>query len=523
MEDQQFIGNYKILKRIGAGGMARVYLAVHQDVPNLKVVLKVLTNPRMVERFRQEADKLALLDANPNICRIKHFFNHGDDFVIAMDYVDGETLEDILKERKKFPIDEACRIMTSVLGVLKEAHEKDISHRDIKPSNVMIDKNNGVKVIDFGIAKGKSDPNLTVAGTAAGTPAYMAPEQFTGANDVDYRLVDIYAVGTTLYNLLTGELPFKGDNQFVIRDAKLTTDPVNPSKVNSEIPKKLDAVIMKAMAREPGNRFQSVQELMAALAPMCRMGSQGGDIAERPVAEKKKKVKEPEDTGRIGAAKVSPPGGKSKILPMVVGAAVVVIVIVIIAWVMQGDGEDIATPVTDEENVAAEAVSTGYLQLAVAPSGDFYFDGNLIGGGISDTTIESDTGMHHIRVENFGSVEKNLYDTIYLSAGETLPRRYVFEMAEVAESVSKPDPEPAAEKKPVVVKGKVLIGSRPRGGDIYIDGKLQEQQTPYTFTLSGGRHIVKISVESGGGMLSFTDTVQVTQDGSHRVFFNAEN
>jgi len=521
MEEQQFIGNYRVLKGIGAGGMARVYLAVHKDVPNLKVVLKVLTNPRMVERFRQEADKLALLDANPNICRIRHFFNHGDDFVIAMDYVDGDTLEDILKEKSKLACAEACRIMISVLEVLKAAHEKDISHRDIKPSNIMIDKYEAVKVIDFGIAKGKSDPNLTIAGTAAGTPAYMAPEQFTGENDVDYRLVDIYAVGTTLYNLLTGELPFKGDNQFVIRDAKLMQDPVNPARVNPDIPKKLDAIIMKAMARESGDRYQSVPELIEALASMC-----GGPKAAVPVQpepiEKANKIKK---TAPIKADMGPTIRRKSKILPITIGAAAVIIIVVIVSIMMPGDDKKADLPAVDEVvqgDVTDDAAATGLIELAAAPSGDIYLDGNLIGSGIIDTSLESDTGMHFIRVENDNSVEKVMHDTIYLSPGETIPRRYTFEIAMVEEPVEEPvtTPEKPPEIKPVT--GKVLIGSRPRGGDIYIDGKLQEQQTPYTFTLAGGSHIIKINVEQDGQILSLVDTVQVVGDDSHRVFFNAE-
>ena len=190
---EQLIGNYKILDKIGAGGMAKVYLAVHKDVPNLKVILKILTDSRLVERFKQEADKLALLDGNPNICRIKHFFNHGEDIVIAMEYIDGITLDKKIKTDGRITIDESLRIIRDVLGVLAFAHGKGIYHRDIKPSNIMLDSEGNVKVIDFGIAKAKSDPNLTIAGTSCGTPPYMAPEQFTPSEDTNYALVDVYA------------------------------------------------------------------------------------------------------------------------------------------------------------------------------------------------------------------------------------------------------------------------------------------------------------------------------------------
>ncbi|PKK84976.1 MAG: hypothetical protein CVT49_00095 [candidate division Zixibacteria bacterium HGW-Zixibacteria-1] len=513
MEEQQFIGSYRILKRIGTGGMARVYLAVHQDVPNLKVVLKVLTNPRMAERFRQEADKLALLDANPNIGRIKHFFNHGDDFVIAMDYIDGESLEEILEREGKVPVARACWIMTRVLEVLKAAHEKDISHRDIKPSNVMIDKDGHVKVIDFGIAKGKTDPNLTIAGTAAGTPAYMSPEQFSGAENVNYSLVDIYATGTTLYHMLTGELPFKSDNQFILRDAKLAGEPVNPAKLNSDIPKELAGIIMKSLRIQPEERFQSAGEMIAALAPLCGRG-----ISLELAAAKETATPSPKPPRE--------PRKKSKMMPLIIGAAAVVILVAAALYLFFPSGEETkkeTTPVTGttgaDTTVSTGGVSvaaTGILALTIAPSGDFYFDGSLIGAAIAETSLTSDTGMHYIRVENNRAVNKIMHDTIYLSPGEILPRRYTFELAQVKE------PEPEPERKPVTGNGKVLVGSRPRGGDIYIDGKLQEQQTPFTFNLSNGQHIIKINVEQGGKMLAYVDTVKVEINGSHRVFFNAE-
>jgi len=238
MEDK-YIGNYKILEQIGAGGMAKVYLAVHKDVPNLKVVLKVLSDPRLAERFKQEADKLALLDEHPNICKIKHFFNHGDEFVIAMEHINGPTLDQMLADKEKLSIAESIKITLEILSILESAHGQGIYHRDIKPGNIMLDKSGQVKIIDFGIAKGDTDPNLTIAGSSAGTPLYMAPEQFSASDNIDYSISDIYAVGTTLFKMVTGGLPFEGANEFAIRDAKLFNDPVKPSSITRKFPKRL--------------------------------------------------------------------------------------------------------------------------------------------------------------------------------------------------------------------------------------------------------------------------------------------
>lgn len=258
---ETFIGHYKVIKKMGSGGMARVYLAVHRDIPNLRVVLKVLTDPQLAGRFKQEADKLALLDGHPNICRIRHFFDHGDDLVIAMDYIDGPTVEERINRDGKFTYDEAIEIIAQVLDVLEIAHSRNISHRDIKPSNIMLDAHKRVQVIDFGIAKGEADPSMTAAHGYAGTPDYMAPEQFGHSSETKYELADIYGVGVTLYEMLCGELPFAGGDVFAIRDAKLTAEPKDPRKFRPDMSKHLEHVIRKAISREPKDRFQSPREM----------------------------------------------------------------------------------------------------------------------------------------------------------------------------------------------------------------------------------------------------------------------
>ncbi|MDX9857500.1 MAG: serine/threonine-protein kinase [candidate division Zixibacteria bacterium] len=259
--NDNFIGHYRILKKMGAGGMARVYLAVHRDIPNLRVVLKILTDHQLADRFKQEADKLALVDGHPNICRIRHFFDHGEDLVIAMDYIDGPTVEQRIRTTGPLGYDEAIAIISQVLDVLEFAHSRGISHRDIKPSNIMIDEHGRVKVIDFGIAKGERDPSMTAVNAYAGTPDYMAPEQFSPSRDTNYALADIYAVGVTFYEMLCGELPFDAKDLFAIRDAKMFQEPKNPRRYRPDMSKHLEQVILKAMHREPENRFQSAREM----------------------------------------------------------------------------------------------------------------------------------------------------------------------------------------------------------------------------------------------------------------------
>jgi len=511
MEEGQ-IGNYRILKRIGAGGMAKVYLAVHQDVPNLKVVLKVLSDPRMADRFRHEADKLALLDGNPNICRIKHFFNYGDDLVIAMEYIEGVTLEEEIQTRGRFEFKDALNIIMEVLAILETAHGKEIYHRDIKPSNIMIDKNSHVKIIDFGIAKGKSDPSLTLTGTSCGTPSYMAPEQFTPSENIDYARVDIYAVGTMLYYLITGELPFKGDNEFALRDAKLFEPPQNPRRLNPEISKKLDAFILKAIDKNPDDRFETVKEMRTELAALFQ---------DEPIPVSK-------STPTIAVKAEGP--RKAKMVPMLIGIPLMaaVIVIVIIKVFFSGtdeksfdaghDGQsamvagDTSHAAYGTETVADERPPIGYLAISAEPYGDLYLDGALIGLNVSDTTLSRDAGLHVLTIQNAKADNRVIVDTVVIGPNENIQRNYAFEIPTPPQH--RTDPAPAA-------TGKVLVGSIPRGADIFIDGQRQPNQTPYTFTLETGKHEIKIIINTGGKNLVHIDTVNITKDGTEKVFFDA--
>jgi len=510
--EEQHIGNYKILKKIGAGGMARVYLAVHEDVPNLKVVLKILTNPSLVERFRQEADKLALLDGHPNICRIKHFFNHGDDFVIAMEYIDGVTLDDMIKDGRKIPVGEAVRIISEVLDILDTAHRKDIFHRDIKPSNVMIDKSGNVKIIDFGIAKGKSDPNLTVAGTACGTPAFMAPEQFSPTADINYALADIYASGVTLYRLITGEFPFKGQNEFAIRDAKMFSKPTKPSAIISEIPKELETIILKSLEKEPGNRFQTALDMKKAILPF---------MTEQDRIETQKTVS-------IKTAKEE--RKRSRIIPLIgVLGALIIAVILIIKLLPSNEKKNIGgtadslrtvvnTPDTTEFAALTEDTvsrplppAKGTINLNITPPGDVFINNNPVKNKTGSYSAILDTGLIIVRVQNDNTVERVLTDTLSLAADEVVNRKYSFHTPVDTQAVTPPGKEP----------GTIIVGSRPRDGDIYIDGVLREEKTPYTFSLPEGEHTVRIEVNVEGEAMQKTYPVEITKNDTVKILFDA--
>ena len=477
MQDKQF-GDYKVLDYIGSGAMAKVYLAVHKDVPNLKVVLKVLSDSRLAERFKQEADKLALLDKNPNVCKIRHFFNHGDEFVIAMEYIEGPSLEKILKEKTSLPIGEALKKVIDIMSALEPAHSQGIFHRDIKPNNIMYAKNGQVKIIDFGIAKGKTDPNLTILGTAAGTPEYMAPEQFAGGEDLDYSKCDIYAVGTMLYRMLTGALPFKGENEFLLRDSKLFTTPEPPSKLNSEINRELDKIITKSIQCDPEKRFDSISEMKAQME-MVNEHYGGSPATAKTIGiktERKKAGKAPRPAKK--SAKQRRPGKKSKLVPVLTGA----VVIIAAAFAVYK-----FTPVGNYfgSSSSADSTSTGLGGENSPDQGDNI--SGIPGADITDNNLNTDRPKE---------------DPPGTDSGTTTP------------STSTP---PVSRPAAVPATGSLKVLSRPGYSDVYIDGVLQKEQTPFTFSLSVGRHVVKIVKVIDGVEREYTETVIITRDTEKKI------
>ena len=498
--NQESIGSYKILEKKGEGGMAQVFLAVHQDVPNLKVILKVLSDPRLGERFKQEADKLALLDGHPCICRIKHFFSHGDDIVIAMEYIDGVSLEDKIKGTGRLEVGEAVQVADDVLDILAFAHQKDIYHRDIKPGNIMIDKSGKTKVIDFGIAKGKTDPNLTIAGTACGTPAYMAPEQFNPTEQADYALWDIYAVGTTLYMMLCGEVPFTDENPFAIRDAKLFNDPPSPRSLNPNIPKPLEEVILKSLARDADQRYQTAEQMRDGLSPFLPATP---DRHRTPSGDMTVELKPPKPV-------------KSK-KPLLVAGIIVGILALLAAtyqFVIKDDSARepdgaIDTTLDISDTSLSLGKPTGILEVSIEPKSDLYLDDSLLRAGTDAWLVDIDTGRHIVRVENSKATTPIKADTFSLMADSTKRLDYVFTM---------PKPKPPPQEKKV----EVVIASIPMKASVFIDGKRQADLTPYTYPMKKGEHRIRLEYGSGADKLERDTTINAVGD-TLRVFLKLNN
>jgi beta-lactam-binding protein with PASTA domain/predicted Ser/Thr protein kinase len=265
-----FDGRYRILRKLGSGGMANVYLAEDQELGR-RVAIKILNDrhandDQFVERFRREAKNAAGL-SHPNIVSIYDRGEAEGTYYIAMEFLDGRSLKELIVSRGPAPVSVAIDYARQTLAALRFAHRNGIVHRDIKPHNVLVDSEGRLKVTDFGIARAGAS-QMTEAGSIIGTAQYLSPEQAKGA-PVD-QTSDLYSVGVVLYELLTGVVPFTGDTPVEIAMKHLSAIPDPPSAHRAEIPRELDKVVMRALAKDSHERYQTAEEFDADLARVAR-------------------------------------------------------------------------------------------------------------------------------------------------------------------------------------------------------------------------------------------------------------
>ncbi len=265
-----FDGRYRIVRKLGTGGMANVYLA-EDEVLGRRVAIKILNDrhagdDQFVERFRREAKNAASL-SHPNIVSIYDRGEAEGTYYIAMEYLDGRSLKELIVGRGPAPVPVAIDYARQILAAIRFAHRHGIVHRDIKPHNVLVDAEGRLKVTDFGIARAGVS-QMTEAGSIIGTAQYLSPEQAKGA-PVD-QTSDLYSVGVVLYELLTGVVPFSGDTPVEIAMKHLSSAPEPPSAKRAEIPRELDLVVLRALAKDPADRYQSAEEMDADLARVAR-------------------------------------------------------------------------------------------------------------------------------------------------------------------------------------------------------------------------------------------------------------
>ncbi len=423
MTQPRLLGDrYELDGVVGRGGMAEVYRA-HDIRLDRTVAIKTLRidlarDQTFQARFRREAQSAASLN-NPSIVAV---YDTGEDMAtglpvpyIVMEYVDGRTVRDLLQADHRLLPERALEIVDGVLGALDYSHQSGIVHRDIKPGNVMVTRNGDIKVMDFGIARAMSDDQATMTQTAQviGTAQYLSPEQARGER-VDARS-DLYSTGCLMYELLTGRPPFTGDSPVAIAYQHVRENPVPPSVVDPEIPSWADAIVLKAMAKDPADRYQSAAEMrmdvqramngMAVAAP-TRMDMYGRtqQMGGATVMASPTTAVPPYGYGQ-DESDGGPPRRSYRALLWILGLLVVLGAVGALAYMMfGGSGKTYAVPLVQglPQAKAVQEVSAAHLQPKVA---DKPSSGVTKGDVISTNPAEGDT------------VKVNTVVTLFVSSG----------------------------------------------------------------------------------------------------------
>src|SRR5919198_84925 len=280
------LGRYNIERTIGKGAMGVVYEGIDPRLGR-RVAIKTILKSHLDEetakdysmRFVREAQAVARLN-HPNIVQVYDFGEEGDIAYLVMEFIKGKELKSFFDANERFDLKEAVRIMCELCDALDFAHNAGIIHRDIKPANVMLDAQARTKLTDFGVARvtdsDKTSVERTQAGTMVGTPAYMSPEQITGGN-LDKR-TDVFSAGIILYQFLTGEKPFTGSGAWTIAKKIIQEEPPLPSSLNDAVTPLFDAVVTRALAKDPDERFPSARELALALKRALEGKSEDDDV-----------------------------------------------------------------------------------------------------------------------------------------------------------------------------------------------------------------------------------------------------
>ncbi|NOZ22070.1 MAG: serine/threonine protein kinase [Planctomycetes bacterium] len=270
------INGYEIIRRVGRGGMGAVFMAKQVNM-NRTVALKVLSqaamsNTKFVERFQREAQIVASLRDKNIVAAFDYGESNGWHYM-AMEFVEGLTVKKLVNRTGPLPEEQAVRIALDVASALKHAHAQNIIHRDVKPGNIMLDPDGVAKLCDLGMAKLSEgeDGSITRIGTTIGTPYYMSPEQARGETELDGR-TDIYSLGTTLFYMLTGDVPFKDPSSAVVMAKHITADPPWLADVNSSLSDDISRVVAKMLAKNKQDRYANADELMHDLEAVLEGG-----------------------------------------------------------------------------------------------------------------------------------------------------------------------------------------------------------------------------------------------------------
>jgi serine/threonine protein kinase len=532
--DVKKIGKYELREKRGEGGFGILYRAF-DTVIEREIALKLLHSQLASEEkfsawFHREAKAMAKLN-HPNIVTIYNFEVIDENHFIVMEYVDGKNVDEIIKANGAFSVQDVALISRQLLSALGYAHRNGIIHRDIKPSNIMVTDSGLVKITDFGIAKILGSSKLTQTGTAAGSLPYMSPEQIRGKKDIDFH-TDLYSAGITLYQMLTGELPFREESDFMLMRAHMEKAPPRPSEVREDVPRGIEAIILRALEKDPQNRFSSAGDMSQKIADFQRSANMAADNEATLAATAFDRESEAKTQIRPEVSEKTefkPPPLKRGPRPILylLGAVVVVVLLVVgYQFILKPGGEEPIgvigpegetgqgttqdttladngdgqkTPGTGEgssgttdnqsgqSNIVPGKKYDGKLEIFYTPhdyahSADVFLNGNKV--------PHDDVPM------NLDTLKPGRYELLLVSKSKDWENNRFFDTITVTDFPQSRDYNFDAPTGKVRVSANFIGGSPSLWGEIYIDGKKQDVGTPFAFDLAEGPH--KISVIKDG-------------------------
>ncbi|MFC2088760.1 serine/threonine-protein kinase, partial [Calditrichota bacterium] len=510
------IDNYRILENLGVGGMGVVFKAINTKLDKL-VALKMIApgmamNERFISRFQTEAKALAKID-NPYIVSIYDLRSHNDQWFIVMEYVDGGNLYDIINKEGAYTLPKAISIIKQVLFAIGKAHQAKIIHRDIKPQNIMLTEKGVVKITDFGLAKDQSSMINTMSIAGGGTLFYMPPEAIKGFSNTDRRS-DIYSVGMTLYEMVTGNVPFENLNSdFDIRETIVRKEFKRPTEFDAKIPADFEAIIMKSIAKEADDRYQTAEEMLNAVInfekqhpeltasksePQTRP-SKPEIATQKPLNTTEQKIKK---DSTYAPPPVSRKRSKFKIwLPI---AAIIPVLFLVIFFTT--DFFSAAPKNIPISNITALTISSSPEKALV------YINNDSIGmTPLKDYSLAEGDYALSIVADNY----QNIDTTISLAAGVSMNLDFLMHPVDVPVEPTVAEVEkPKKDVKKSVVYASLAVSSNPSAAEIWLNGQRKGRTQTTLRNLNPGNYRIKISKN---GYEEYTEQIKLRANNNKSV------